>query len=1086
MLTVLMGPDWVSNRDMILKMLSEDVRRERPGRILMVPELISHDTERRLCAAAGDTTSCFAEVLSFTRLAQRVSEAVGHGSEDCLDNGGRLVAMASAARQLHGHLKTYASVETKPEFLAGLIEAVDEFKLCCISPEDLMYAAERSEGVLAQKLSELSMLLQAYDAVCHQGKRDPRDMMTWLLELLEDSDFASGHVFYIDGFPDFTRQHMAILEHLLLNSSQVVISINTNMPASREAAFEKAGQTASDLIHFAQRNGVELEVLSVEGRRDPLKAVRSAVFGTTSSANPSVQDCLTVYQAKNPYEECLYAADKILDLVQNGARYRDISIVCTDLSVYKNVLDMVFQRCHIPIYQSGTEPVVDRSVIQTVLSAIDVAVGGFEQADVIRYMKSALSPLDIHSCDKIENYAIMWNIAGNRWQSEWKNHPKGLTEHWNSHDTEALNRLNTDRKRLIDPLINLQTGFRQATNVRMQVQALYDFLLEIDYAGHLAALAHQMDGQGDNRNAQILNQLWEILLSALEQLYDVLGDTAWDAETFTRLLRLLLSQYSVGTIPPVLDAVTVGPVSAMRCQQTKHLFILGAAEGCLPGYGGVRGVLNDHERAAIRNLGVPLTGGAMDSVQAEFADIYGVFCGAEQSVTICCSTGQPSAIYRRLLTLTGVEQAASMTHTLARADLQEAAAFLLRNADALAAKKLGILDAYDRLDYKRSYEPGRIGPDNIQKLYGSKLNLSASQVDRQALCRMAYFLRYGLKAKERKTLTVDPAEFGTYVHAVLEETAREAMALGGFHQVSLEQTLEIAAKYSEIYAAEHFNQLDSQRLAYLFRRNAQELEFVVTELWQELRNSEFVPVGFEVGFGQDKEIAPIPIPAKGMEAQLNGFVDRVDVWTSNGQTYYKVVDYKTGKKDFDYCDIFNGLGLQMLLYLFALEDSGALILQDHPVAAGVQYFPARAPYIPADGIQDAAAIKADREKSWKRKGLLLEDEEVLRAMDTDESSYRLCFRTLKDGSLSGDLASREQFRLLRAYVFIVLGRIVDEIAGGCIDPNPYTRGSNDHACRFCPYGPVCHPETVEGRRNYKTVTAEKFWEDVKEEVIGRG
>mgnify|MGYP003303375498 CR=1 FL=1 len=38
---------------------------------------------------------------------------------------------------------------------------------------------------------------------------------------------------------------------------------------------------------------------------------------------------------------------------------------------------------------------------------------------------------------------------------------------------------------------------------------------------------------------------WEILIGALEQLYDVLGETAWDPEHFTRLFRLLLSQYHV-------------------------------------------------------------------------------------------------------------------------------------------------------------------------------------------------------------------------------------------------------------------------------------------------------------------------------------------------------------------------------------------------------------------------------------------------------------------------------------------------------------------------------------------------------------
>ena len=1086
MLTLLLGTDWVSTRDVILDMLAQDVKNELPNRIFMVPELISHETERRLCASAGDTACRFAEVLTFTRLVQRVSDAVGHGAQECLDNGGRLVAMAAAARQLHGQLKSYAAVESKPEFLTSMIDAVDEFKLCCISPEDLKMASEHSEGALAQKLSELSMLLLSYDALCQQGKRDPRDLMTWLLEQLEDSDFAENHVFYIDGFPDFTRQHMAILEHLIVQCPHVVIGLNCDIPGTREPAFEKAGQTASDLIRFAKKNGVELEIRNIAGRNDHLTAVRDHVFGSANQDLQELSDKLFVYHGKSAYDECLVAANRVMDLVESGTRYRDVSLVCANMQAYQNMIDLVFHRCHIPIYQSGTEPVLDKSVILTVLSAIDVAVGGFDQADVIRYMKSILSPLNIHASDKLENYAIMWNITGRLWQYDWTNHPKGLVEHWSEHDTADLVRLNADRHRLIDPLVRLQQGFQQAVNVRGQVEALYNFLIDIGYAERLSALAVQFDKAGDNRNAQILNQLWEILLSALEQLYDVLGETVWDAETFTRLLKLLLSQYNVGTIPPMLDAVMVGPASAMRCQQTKHLIVIGANEGSLPGYGSTRGVLTEQERAALRDLGVPLTGGAMDSVQAEFADIYGFFCGAEQTVTITCSGQQPSAVYRRLLSLSGSERTMDTSAVTARADKQESAAYLLRNDDRDAALRLHISQEYDTLDIRRSYELGNIDKKTVEKLYGDKLNLSASQVDKQALCRMAYFLRYGLKAKERKTLSVDPAEFGTYVHAVLELTAKDVMELGGFHEVSLEKTLEIAAAHSQAYADTHFSQLNSDRLTYLFRRNTKELNFVVQEMWDELHNSEFIPVGFEVGFGEDKDIAPIQIPSHTLQAQLNGFVDRVDIWSSNGRTYFKVVDYKTGKKDFDYCDIFNGLGLQMLLYLFTLEDNGAFLLGDEPVAAGVQYFPARAPYILVDGMDDEAAIVAAREKAWKRKGLLLDDVEVLQAMDSDENSKRLCVTLKRDGSIGGDCADSGQFKLLRAYVFLLLGKIVDEIASGCVEPNPYTRGSSDHACRFCPYGPVCHPASVDGRRNYKAITAQKFWEDVEKEVNAHG
>lgn len=1086
MLTLLLGTDWTENRREIMEMIAEDVRSEQNGRILMVPELISHDTERRLCKIAGNSTSRFAEVLSFSRLAQRVSESVGHGMQACLDNGGRLVAMASAARQLHGKLKTYASVETRPEFLSGLIEAVDEFKRCCISSADLMLASKRSEGTLAQKLEELSLLLETYDAICAQGKRDPRDQMNWLLEQLEDSDFAQRHVFYIDGFPDFTRQHMAILEHLICYAPKVVISLNCDRIDSQNPAFEKAGITAAHIARYARDNGIEMQTVCVPGRNDDLDVVRKLLFQGSVTYAPQLESSLRVYSCKSVYEECVAAAVNILNCVHAGARYKDISLVYSDPNIYQSTLDMVFKRFAIPAYQSGTEDVLDKSVMITVLSAIDVAVGGFDQSDVVRYMKSLMSPLDILECDLLENYAVMWSINGKLWQEEWTNHPKGLVDKWSDHDYERLAQLNANRAKIVVPLMNLQHGFHNALNVRDQVRALYDFLEQIRFADRLSDLAVRLDESGDNRNAQIANQLWEILLTALEQLHDVLGDTSWDADTFTKLLRLLISQYDVGTIPPMLDAVTVGPVSAMRCQQTDHLIVVGAAEGSLPGYGGSRGVLTDQERAALRKLGVPLTGGAMEGVQSEFAEIYGVFCGAQQTVTISCPPGQPSSIYRRMSALAGREKTIDTFLGAASVNMEEAASLLVRCRDFSAAADLHLTSSYDLMLKRCSYTYGTIEADTIQQLYGDELMLSASQVDKQALCRFGYFMRYGLKAKERKPLSVDPAEFGTYVHAVLEQTVREVMEMGGFSEVSLEASLEISRKHAEAYATHHFNQLQSERMAYLFRRNGQELELVVRELWDELRNSEFVPVGFEVEFSDSGEVGAIRIPGHRIGAHLRGFVDRVDVWQDRGNSYFRVVDYKTGKKDFDYCDIYNGLGLQMLLYLFALEDDGKMILGDHPKAAGVQYFPARVEYIPVDGIQDENAIAEQRAKQWKRKGLLLQDMDVLRAMDPDPVSKRLCCTQKKDGTLSGDIADAAQFKLLRAYVFTLLGRIVDEIASGEVSPNPYTRGSSDNACRFCPYSPVCHPASVEGRRNFKTVTAQRFWEDVEKEVHSHG
>ena len=1079
MLHLLLGRDWTANRDAVLRRIADDVKHRRGGRILMVPELISHETERRLCTAAGDTASRYAEVLSFTRLARRVTEDLGFAPMDCLDNGGRVVAMASGARQLSSRLKAYAAVETRPEFLSGLIEGVDEFKRCCIGAEDLRRASEETEGTLAQKLEELSLLMEGYDTLCSRGKRDPRDQMTWLLEQMEDGSFAKDHVFYIDGFPDFTRQHMAILEHLIRESESVTVSLNCDRAESPLLSFEKAGQTASELIRCAKHAGVEVTVEVIPEADTPLSYVRGRLFqgGIERDAASSV---LKTFQVQSPYQECMAAAQEVRNLVNAGCRYRDITVVFTDPSVYIPLISLVFNRFHIPVYQSGTEDILQKNVIATVLNALDAALGGFERRDVLRYLRSGLSPLDVDEGDIVENYAIIWDIRGRQWLTEWTFHPDGLSGQWNPGVETMLGEINSARHRAMAPLARLGRGFHEAKNLRDQVLALYDFLEEIQLGERLTKQAEELDAAGDNRSAQILNQLWEILLSALEQLHDVLGETHWEAEHFVRLLRLLLSQYDVGTIPPVLDAVQAGPVSAMRCHQQKHMILLGAQEGKLPGYPGSQGLLTDQERVTLRQLGVPLTGGAMDGIQAEFAEIYGVFCGATESVRVYCASEQPSFVFRRLSEMAGGVTAVEEL-SYAQADAAEAAACLARWDAAEMAQRLGVQEEFRDTVSRRDYALGKVEREHIRSLYGNTLNLSASQIDRQAECRLSYFLKYGLRARERKEAAVDPAEFGTYVHWVLENTCREIRDKGGFHVVSLEETMDIAHRFSEEYAAQHFSQLQSERVTYLFRRNVRELDMVVAELWQELSESEFVPEDFEVSFGDAEGHPPIAIPNNAMNALLRGFIDRVDCWQSAGSRYFRVVDYKTGKKDFDYCDVFNGVGLQMLLYMFALKHS-----REDLVAAGVQYFPARAPYVSADGKLDAAGAEKLRQSQWKRKGLLLRDEAVLQAMEPGEQYTRLCCTVKKDGTLSGDLADREQLKLLEAFVFHTVGKMVEDIASGNVEPNPYTRGSSHDACAWCPYGTVCHKDEVAGRRNYKTMDEKWFWQEIGKEEKHHG
>lgn len=133
---------------------------------------------------------------------------------------------------------------------------------------------------------------------------------------------------------------------------------------------------------------------------------------------------------------------------------------------------------------------------------------------------------------------------------------------------------------------------------------------------------------------------------------------------------------------------------------------------------------------------------------------------------------------------------------------------------------------------------------------------------------------------------------------------------------------------------------------------------VVDELYDELSVSAFRPKFCELEFSARGALPGVAFSGKRCRGVVEGFVDRVDVWQSGGRPYVRVVDYKTGKKSFDYTNVLHGRGLQMLLYLFALVRQGGHLLYGEPLPAGVLYFPAR---IERVSVRDRPCAGRDRE-----------------------------------------------------------------------------------------------------------------------------
>ena len=389
--------------------------------------------------------------------------------------------------------------------------------------------------------------------------------------------------------------------------------------------------------------------------------------------------------------------------------------------------------------------------------------------------------------------------------------------------------------------------------------------------------------------------------------------------------------------------------------------------------------------------------------------------------------------------------------------------------------------ALSAMERARHMERGSLSPEAVRSLYGHSIAMSASRIDRVKSCHFGYFMEYGLRAKERKKAGFEAPEIGTFLHYLLENVNRDVKAQGGYGQVADEELRRMVRNYVKRYADECIDDYPhkSARFRYLFSRLRETAYSIILSIAEEMRQSDFAPVSFELSFGgRDGDLPAITVREGGASLSVSGKVDRVDGWLHDEKLYLRVVDYKTGQKSFDLTDIRYGLGIQMLLYLFTLEREGASYFGHPIVPCGVLYQPARSVILRQDrGISDEK-LKAALQKELRRTGLVLGEPQILQAMEHSalESPCYLPIGVKKDGGVTGSVATAAQLGHLGRYVDKLLHQIAGEIAGGNIDADPYARGPQDSACTYCAFASACYFDDSRDKRRplYKT-DSDEFW-----------
>ena len=1089
---------------------------ERP-QVLLVPEQMSHETERALCAAGGPQINLRAEVLSFSRLANRVFQKAGGLGEEELDGGGRLLLMYRAVQGVSANLKVYARPSKRPAFLTSLLATLDELKSCRVPPETLVRAGEEAPGPEGDKLRDLGLIFGEYEALTAQTALDPRDRLTRAADKLRGSRWGEGIDFWLDGFTDFTPQQGELLRLLMAQGHSMTVTLTCDHLEEDEGGtgiFSPARRTGRSLLRLAKEEGLPCEVEHLvnpsAGKAEPLIRLERALFAEEEPAVAPCGGAVELFQASAPRSEVEWTAARILQLVrEEGCRFREIGVVARGYGAYRDLVESVFGRYGVPVFSSAMTDILEKPVLALVTAALETVAGGYHYDDVFRYLKTGLTGLPQEDVDLLENYVLKWDIRGSRWTQgkDWSWHPKGYGMKWTEEDRALLARVDGARRQVAAPLEGLRKN--QDKTGRGQAVSLYTFLEEIGLPARLEERVELLLRRGRPALAEEYRQLWDILCGGLEQCARLLGDAPMELEEFALLFRLVLSQYDVGTIPVSLDRVTAGETTRQTGHRVKVLFLLGADDASLPQVGTAPGLLSDDDRALLAGYGLELAQSQRELLYREMTTIYQICARPSQKLVVTWPVQGPGGEDRRPSFLVGrlgllfSDLKPVREEELAGSFRLEAPLPALEQVgrDKTARKALEGIPGFEgqvaRLDRAAAWERGKLSRQAVDRLYGKRVAMSASRMDKYKSCHFSYFMRYGLAAEPRKPAGFTAPEYGTFVHYVLEHVLQDGMfaqtAIPGMEDTDArkKRLRKLTKEAVDRYAAEELGGLEGQsaRFQYLFRRLLRSVQAVVDNVAEELLGSKFKPISFELGFGEGKDLPPVELTYNGVTISVTGFVDRVDGWEENGRLHLRVVDYKTGRKSFDLTEVWNGLGLQMLLYLFTLEERGRELYNLPVEGAGVLYLPAREAIIRGSRSMSDEELRKKVDRELTRSGLVVDDPRVLDAMEErGENGYRfLPLRVSKaTGQITGEaLASAEQLGKLGKHVQRVLEDICQELAGGSIAADPFWRGPEKNACRFCDYAAACHFEPGRGgdcKRWLPHVSAEEFWEQIKEET----
>lgn len=1093
--------------------------------VLLVPEQFSFQAERNLISAVEAGGILKTEVLSFQRMAYRIFNEAGGITYPHIHPAGKAMILYRILDKTKDQLKVFSKACEKQGFIDTLTTLITEFKRYGVTSEMLEKAVDdiSEDNPLKDKLQELNFIYNEFELILAQRYRDSDDDLTMAAKKLSQSSLYKGADIWIDGFINFTPQEYKMISVLLSKAKRVTISLcadklEDSTKISDTDVFSPVKSAYRKLVHIANESKTPIEKPVILGeppvrfRQSPeLAHLEKNLYAFPYKTLNEETKNISLFSAINIYTEIETAATDIIRLCRdNNMRFRDIAVVTRNLPAYEKLIEVIFSEYNIPYFIDRKIDINNHPLVRLIISMMDIFIENWSYEAVFRYLKTGLTGIDQGKIDQLENYVLACGIRGNKWivDKKWDMSVDLIPEERESAERITyLDEIDDTRKKVIEPLMEFRDKTKGRKSAVEYCKALYEFLCSLKIPEKIEGSIVKFREQGFLDLANEYSQVWNIVMDVLDQAVEVMGDQTFGIEPFSSVLKIGLGEYKIGTIPAALDQVLVGSVERSKSHEIKALYILGVNDGVFPSTATIEGVLSDQDRLALNNIGIELASDTRTQAFDEQYLVYQSLTTAGKYLRISWPIGdsegktlRPSIIVSRLKKLfprikIGSNVISASNEKLDMELISEKVPTFKKLITALRQKadqkeinpfwedvyswffndmewRKYCETAKEAFMYKN--EAQKISGEKIRLLYGEPVISSASRVEKYVSCPFAFYIQYGLGAKERKIYRLSPPDIGTFMHTVIERFS--ALVSEGeitWRNFDKEWCNNQVSKIVD----EMLEKMRGAGIAASMRYTALTVRLkrvVARSVWmiaEHIRRSSFNPIDYEVDFGENGKYPPIVIELDhGKRIQLRGRIDRIDAFKTEDGTYLNIIDYKSGTKDFRLSDVYYGLQIQLMTYMDAIWESEEQKGNEKVLPGGMLYFKVDDPIIKDSKNLTQEDIENAIMKKLKMKGIVMADVKVIKAMDnTIEGASKIIPATLnKNDELGKNTsgATEKQFRAMRKHIRGLLKDIGTEIVRGNVEIKPYKK-KGINSCTYCSFHSVCQFDTTRQENSFR-------------------